>query len=242
MIRGQPPQGAEGAGWLARTVPGSIYGKLSFLAGAVIATAVAVGPGAFALLLLAAFTAALYRPGALLVVVRSPLTWLFTLSTLLFAGFFLRSTLPFVIQMLVKGIALLITFRAVTLSISMQEMLAATAPIMEGRFGFVLGVAFHSMHVLSQILEMSWATLRARHGGRTPRPAGLGRLVVTVITNGIRHADDVVLAAVSRGYDGGPRDWPRPRWIKTDFVYVGIPVIWLVVIHVVMVRISSIVS
>lgn len=153
----------------------------------------------------------------------------------MFTGLFLRSTLPFVVQMLVKGIGLLITFRAVTLSISMQEMLAATAPIMEGRFGFVLGVAFHAMHVLSQILEMGWATLRARHGGRRPGAAGMGRLVVTVITNGIRHADDVVLAAVSRGCDGGPRDWPRPRWLITGFVYATIPALWLVVVHFAMV-------
>lgn len=232
-------QGPEGAGWLARAVPCSIYGKLAFLLGAVVATVIAIGPGAYALLVMASLTAALYRPDSLRVVLRSPLTWMFTLTTLLFASLLLRTTVPIVIQMLAKGFALLITFRAVTLSISMQEMLSATARVMEGRFGFVLGVAFHSMHVLSQILDMGWATLRARHGGQTPKPAGLARLLVTLITNGIRHADEVVLAAVSRGYDGGPRDWPRPRWYRTDLVYAGIPLLWLLVLHFVALYVPS---
>lgn len=66
--------------------------------------------------------------------------------------------------------------------------------------GFSLGVAFNLLPGLRQSGTNAWNSLRMRGGLRKKRWKGLQYLIVTVISNALRRAEDIALAAEARAF------------------------------------------
>jgi energy-coupling factor transporter transmembrane protein EcfT len=66
--------------------------------------------------------------------------------------------------------------------------------------GFSLGVALNLLPSLQESSYHAWHALRMRGGLRRQRWRGLQLLVMTVVTNALRHAEDVALAAEVRAF------------------------------------------
>jgi energy-coupling factor transporter transmembrane protein EcfT len=67
--------------------------------------------------------------------------------------------------------------------------------------GFSLGVAFNLLPGLRQSGRNAWNSLRMRGGLRKKRWKGLQYLIVTVISNALRRAEDIALAAEARAFE-----------------------------------------
>lgn len=66
--------------------------------------------------------------------------------------------------------------------------------------GFSLGVALNLLPGLQQSSLHAWQSLRMRGGLRQKKWRGLRLLVVTIITNALRRAEEIALAAESRAF------------------------------------------
>lgn len=66
--------------------------------------------------------------------------------------------------------------------------------------GFSLGVALNLLPSLQQSSIHAWQSLRMRGGLRQKKWRGLRLLVVTIITNALRRAEEIALAAESRAF------------------------------------------
>jgi energy-coupling factor transporter transmembrane protein EcfT len=66
--------------------------------------------------------------------------------------------------------------------------------------GFSLGVGANMLPNLRQSATNAWYSLRMRGGMRAQWLRGLQLLLLTILTNALRHSEDIVLAAESRAY------------------------------------------
>lgn len=66
--------------------------------------------------------------------------------------------------------------------------------------GFSLGIALNLLPSLQQSSIHAWQSLRMRGGLRQKKWRGLRLLIVTIITNALRRADEIALAAESRAF------------------------------------------
>jgi len=66
--------------------------------------------------------------------------------------------------------------------------------------GFSLGVALNVLPTLRQTSVNAWQSLYMRGGLRKQRWRGLGYLIATIITNALRRAEEIALAAEARAY------------------------------------------
>ncbi len=83
--------------------------------------------------------------------------------------------------------------------------------------GFCIGVAFNLLPSLRHSGQSAWHSLRMRGGLRRQRWRALRLLLVTVVANALRRAQDIALAAEARGFTpdrrlgpplkAGPIDW-----------------------------------
>jgi energy-coupling factor transporter transmembrane protein EcfT len=73
-----------------------------------------------------------------------------------------------------------------------------------GGLGFALGVAFNMLPTLRAEVHNTFDAMRLRGGFRRRRLAHFRLLAVVVITNALRHADDIVRAAEVRAFRAGP--------------------------------------
>lgn len=82
--------------------------------------------------------------------------------------------------------------------------IAAVAGLLE-RFGlqglgFCLGVAMNLLPALQELATNAWRSLWMRGGLRQRRWRGLQLLLVTVVSNALRRAEEIALAAESRAF------------------------------------------
>lgn len=66
--------------------------------------------------------------------------------------------------------------------------------------GFSLGIALNLLPSLQQSSIHAWQSLRMRGGLRHKKWRGLRLLIVTIITNALRRADEIALAAETRAF------------------------------------------
>jgi energy-coupling factor transporter transmembrane protein EcfT len=66
--------------------------------------------------------------------------------------------------------------------------------------GFSLGIAVNLLPSLRQSSQHAWYSLRMRGGLRAQRWRGISCFLVTVITNALRRAEDIALAAETRAF------------------------------------------
>lgn len=103
-------------------------------------------------------------------------------------------------RMLLRAVVILMAADGLSASVNITEI----AGMMERGglrgLGFSLGVAFNLLPDLRRSSAATWHSLRMRGGLRAQWPRGLQLLLVTILTNSLRHAEEIVLAAEVRAF------------------------------------------
>ena len=81
--------------------------------------------------------------------------------------------------------------------------------------GFSLGVALNLLPSLQQSSIHAWQSLRMRGGLRQKKWRGLRLLILTIVTNALRRADEIALAAEARAFSP---DHYHPTPLQTSFL------------------------
>ena len=196
-------------------------GELACLVATLAAAALASGWRAALALALAVALAALFHRGALRVF-ASRASWLFVALLVLSGGLWLgERDLPLgVLRLSRAGLALgaQMALRALAIFVATSGLSASTSPgelagLLERAgvkgLGFTAGVAFNLLPVLQRSAQRTWDTLRMRGGLRRRRGRLLRLAALTVMSNALRRADEITVAAEVRGF-GPERARPLP--------------------------------
>ena len=158
------------------------------------------------------FVAGLLYPAAIQRLLR--LRWLILLSILVaINAFWLGETdrvlwqIPFSnvglqtgLQMALRALVILVSVDGFSSSADISEIAGLLERAGLRGLGFSLGVAFNLLPSLHQSGSNAWHSLRMRGGLRQQRWKGLQYLVVTVISNALRRAEEIALAAEARAF------------------------------------------
>jgi energy-coupling factor transporter transmembrane protein EcfT len=102
--------------------------------------------------------------------------------------------------MALRALTIVVAVAGFTSSVSVSNL----AGLMERwglkGLGFATGVAFNMLPIVRTTATNAYQAIRLRGGFRRRRFRTLGLLLVTVISNSLRQAEDVVAAAEARAY------------------------------------------
>jgi energy-coupling factor transporter transmembrane protein EcfT len=202
-------------------------GTFGHLAGflAVLLAAVRFGDArAILALALALVLALLFHPAALRVA-RSRTAWAFAAALLVSGALWLgphdlragpvavsSAGLAAGLWMAVRALAILIATRGLAVSTSPGELAALLERVGLRWLGFTLGVAVNLLPELERSSRRTWDTLRMRGGLRHRRRAALRLATLTVMSNALRRAEEIAVAAEARGFGlDRPRALPLRR-------------------------------
>lgn len=157
--------------------------------------------------------AAIFTPGALRQALR--LRWLVLIGLIALPSLFLPGPPGLVLgglQISSMGLqtALRSALRALVILVAVDGLTASTdVSAIAGIFercglhglGFALGVAFNLLPILRESASTTWHSLRMRGGLRRQPLRGVRYYLVTVVSNTLRRASDIALAAESRAFD-----------------------------------------
>jgi energy-coupling factor transporter transmembrane protein EcfT len=188
---------------------------------------------------LCALVAVVVYPGALRHILRLRyLVWmlLLVLPTLFFLGerdavwagiSYSSEGLLAAAQIAVRYVVVLVAVQGFTGAVEITALAGLLERFGLHGLGFSLGVALNLLPSLQQASTHAWHALRMRGGLRRQWWCGLQLLVMTIVTNALRRAEDVALAAEARAFTP---EKARPLPVKRgalDWVPVGLGMISL---------------
>jgi energy-coupling factor transporter transmembrane protein EcfT len=103
-------------------------------------------------------------------------------------------------QMSMRAVVILVAVNGLTASIDISTLAGLFERLGLRGLGFSLGVALNLLPALQQSATHAWHSLRMRGGLRRKRWRGLQLLAITVVTNALRRAEEIALAAEARGF------------------------------------------
>ncbi len=196
-------------------------GALACLLATLLAAALARGWQAGLALLLAVALAALFHRRALRVLGSGAL-WVFVALLVLSGGLWLgardlglgvvrlsREGLAAGAQMALRAAAIFVATSGLSVTTSPGELAGLLERAGIKGLGFTVGVAFNLLPVLERSAGRTWDTLRMRGGLRRRRRRLLRLAALTVMSNALRRADEITVAAEVRGF-GPERARPLP--------------------------------
>jgi energy-coupling factor transporter transmembrane protein EcfT len=126
------------------------------------------------------------------------------------------------IQMALRATTILVAVAGFAASVSVSELAGLLERVGLKGLGFALGVAFNMLPIVQETATNTYNALRLRGGFRSQRFRAARLLLITVVINSLRHADDIVNAAEARAFSTtGAR--PRPiMWRRSDVALAGI--------------------
>ena len=104
------------------------------------------------------------------------------------------------IQMAVRFIVLIIGLQNLTRAVDISSMAGLLERFGLHGLGFAVGVALNLLPALETSAVQAWYTLKMRGGLRRQRWRGCQLLVMTIITNALKRAEEVSLAAEMRAF------------------------------------------
>ena len=104
------------------------------------------------------------------------------------------------LQMALRALVVLVVVDGFSSSVSVSEVAGLLERVGLQGLGFSLGVAINLLPSLRQSGTNAWHSLRMRGGLRHKRWRGLQLLMVTVISNALRRAEEIALAAEARAF------------------------------------------
>jgi energy-coupling factor transporter transmembrane protein EcfT len=102
--------------------------------------------------------------------------------------------------MALRALAILIAARGLAASTSPGELAGLLERLGLRGLGFMLGVAVNLLPALERSSGRTWDTLRMRGGLRHRRRLMLRLATLTVMSNALRRADEIAIAAEARGF------------------------------------------
>lgn len=226
------PGGPANAGWGCPRRLGTL-GYLACLLFSVAAAMLAQGWGLAAVCGLALALAVAFYPRALRALGMGRL-WLLVALLLVPAGLFgappawqvgplalSRAGLAAGVHMVLRALAIVVGVGGFANSVPLSELAGLLERAGLKGLGFALGVAVNALPVVSETATTAYQALRLRGGFRRQRLQALRLLLVTVVANSLRHADDVVSAAEARAFSV-ERARPLPvTWRRRDLALTG---------------------
>ena len=103
-------------------------------------------------------------------------------------------------QMAARASVILISADSLTSRVNISEVAGLFERVGLRGLGFSLGVAMNLLPALSQSATNAWHSLWMRGGLRRQRWRGLQFLIVTIIANALRRAEEIALAAETRAF------------------------------------------
>lgn len=104
------------------------------------------------------------------------------------------------VKMTLSAIVILLAADGLSTSMDITEVAGLFERAGLQGLGFSLGVAANQLPNLRQSSTNAWHSLRMRGGMRAQWWRGLQLLLLTILTNALRHSEDIVLAAEARAF------------------------------------------
>jgi energy-coupling factor transporter transmembrane protein EcfT len=196
-------------------------GSLGCMVAVLAASVLLGGPRSLLALGLAVSLAVLFQPAAF-AIVRSKVLWTFVIVAVLSGALWLgRADEPAGpaglslagaaagTWMAVRGFAIVLATRGLAASTSPGELAGLLERAGMPGLGFTLGVAVNLLPALERSAHATWNTVRMRGGLRRRRLTMLRLAALTILTNALRRAEEIALAAEARGFGPG-RSRPLP--------------------------------
>jgi energy-coupling factor transporter transmembrane protein EcfT len=124
-------------------------------------------------------------------------------------------------QMTLRAIVILLAADGLSSSVNITEMAGLLERSGLQGLGFSIGVATNLLPDLRQSSTNAWHSLRMRGGLRANWWRGIQLLLLTVLSNSLRHAEEIVLAAEVRAF--------RPELSRKVSLRIGTLDWWLVI-------------
>ena len=125
-------------------------------------------------------------------------------------------------QMALRAAAIVVAVSGFSASVSVSALSGLMERAGLKGLGFALGVAVNMLPTIQESVTNSYQALRLRGGFRRQRWQALRLLLVTVVVNALRHADDVVSAAEARAFSIDHMQ-PRPvTWSRADVAVAAV--------------------
>jgi energy-coupling factor transporter transmembrane protein EcfT len=122
-------------------------------------------------------------------------------------------------QMTLRAIVILLAADGLSSSVNITEMAGLLERSGLQGLGFSIGVATNLLPDLRQSSTNAWHSLRMRGGLRANGGRGIQLLLLTVLSNSLRHAEEIVLAAEVRAF--------RPELTRKVLIRIGVLDWWL---------------
>ncbi len=126
------------------------------------------------------------------------------------------------VQMTLHAVVILMAADGLSNSVNIVEVAGLFERSGLHGLGFSIGVATNLLPDLRQSSLNTWHSLRMRGGLRAQWWRGIQLLLLTIISNALRHADEIVLAAEVRAF--------RPELSKKVSIRIGVLDWWIVIV------------
>jgi len=124
-------------------------------------------------------------------------------------------------QMVLRSIAIVVAVAGFAASISVSELAGLLERAGLPGLGFAMGVAVNMLPTIQETATTASHALRLRGGLRRQRLQALRLLLITVVVNTLRHADDIVSAAEARAFSTTRVRLRRIVWRQSDMALAG---------------------
>jgi energy-coupling factor transporter transmembrane protein EcfT len=104
------------------------------------------------------------------------------------------------LQMLLRAIVILVAVNGLTNTVDISSLAGVFERLGLHGLGFSIGVALNLLPSLQQSSLNAWRSLKMRGGLRRQRRHSLQLLAMTIVTNALRRAEEVALAAEARAF------------------------------------------
>ncbi len=125
-------------------------------------------------------------------------------------------------QMALRAITILAAVAGFAASVSISELSGLLERAGLKGLGFALGVAFNMLPIVQETATNAYHALRLRGGFRRQRCQAIRLLLITVVVNSLRHAEDIVNAAEARAFSITQARPMSIMWRRSDIALAGI--------------------
>jgi energy-coupling factor transporter transmembrane protein EcfT len=125
-------------------------------------------------------------------------------------------------QMALRAITILAAVAGFAASVSISELSGLLERAGLKGLGFALGIAFNMLPIVQETATNAYHALRLRGGFRRQRCQAIRLLLITVVVNSLRHAEDIVNAAEARAFSITRARPMSIMWRRSDIALAGI--------------------
>lgn len=134
------------------------------------------------------------------------------------------------LQMVLRMIVVIVSVDGLSTAVDIAEVAGLLERFGLRGLGFAVGVAINLLPALRRSGQAAWYSLRMRGGLRAQWWRGLQLLLVTILMNGLRQAENVALAAEARAFSPDRAvALPIRRSAYDGYLAVALLLVWLLV-------------